>query len=461
MISFASYQIDIIGDNFLEEYWDHNKNNINPFNLSKKSNNKIFIKCQNCNESYITTCHNFNSKRICNNCVSKEKYLSSFYKIKEYINSENTGNNCVLITNEQDFIKLIDINKGEKSNIFKLKIKCGICLNKIFITDFRSFKFQNKKQCNLCSCTATHDNQKKKHDEFEKEVYNIVGNEYLIISKYSGAKENIILKHNTDKCNYYEWNTNPNSFLNGTRCPICQLANSGELYRLDGNIIIKDFISKGLIPKFESKYYINNRQKLPFICNNHKDKGIQYVTYSDLNKNCGCKFCSIEKRSGEFCYRWNGGVSSLNKHLRACILDWKKRSMKKCNYKCIITGERFTNIHHLIGFDYIRDEVLKESNLDLRDEINKYNNNELKLLEDICIKLHEETLFGICLCKEIHKLFHDNYGYGNNSVRQFIEFIIKISDNEFKDYFINNNINLNINYELFKEIITLDKRKII
>ncbi len=44
--SFAVFNIEKYGDNFLEKYWDYDKNDIDPYTISKSSGKKVFIKCQ-------------------------------------------------------------------------------------------------------------------------------------------------------------------------------------------------------------------------------------------------------------------------------------------------------------------------------------------------------------------------------------------------------------------------------
>lgn len=46
-----------------------------------------------------------------------------------------------------------------------------------------------------------------------------------------------------------------------------------------------------------SNEYVDCKHKLEFICDKHKDKGIQYKTLDDIvNNHQGCRFCGIEKR---------------------------------------------------------------------------------------------------------------------------------------------------------------------
>lgn len=57
------------------------------------------------------------------------------------------------------------------------------------------------------------------HDEYVSKVYNLVKDEYSVLSKYKNQKTKIKLRHN--KCGH-EWMINPSKFLFGRRCPKCQ-----------------------------------------------------------------------------------------------------------------------------------------------------------------------------------------------------------------------------------------------
>jgi hypothetical protein len=65
--------------------------------------------------------------------------------------------------------------------------------------------------------------ERKTTAEFKKEVYDLVGNEYTILGEYITNKIKILIRHNCDECNNYEFEMRPNSFLSaGQRCPYCQ-----------------------------------------------------------------------------------------------------------------------------------------------------------------------------------------------------------------------------------------------
>lgn len=130
---------------------------------------------------------------------------------------------------------------------------------------------------------------------------------------------------------------------------------------------------------------------------------------------------------------WQGGISELYQHLRRNLTQWKLDSAKDCDYKCILTGLRFDDIHHLHSFHMIVEETLRELNLNIRELISEYSDDELTLLTDKCIELHYTYPFGVCLTMDIHNLFHAYYGYFNNTKDQFEEFKERYIAGEFKE----------------------------
>lgn len=61
-------------------------------------------------------------------------------------------------------------------------------------------------------------NKSKKHEQFVKEVYGLVGNDYEIVDTYLNAKTKINILHKV--CGKV-YQVKPNNFLSGKRCPYC------------------------------------------------------------------------------------------------------------------------------------------------------------------------------------------------------------------------------------------------
>lgn len=147
--------------------------------------------------------------------------------------------------------------------------------------------------------------------------------------------------------------------------------------------------------------------------------------------------------------RWKGGYKPLINSMREEIKEWKKYSANSCNYKSVLTGQEFSDIHHLIPFRYIFDLGLSELNLEERACQSLYEPKEYEALRLKIIELHEiYGLIGMCLEREIHKLFHDTYGYTNNTPEQFLTFVEDCEKGVYNDFFAENNMKININKEV-------------
>ncbi len=73
--SFAQWGIDNLGEDFLEKYWDYNKNKTNPYSIDKTSHKKVWIICQSkdYHKSYELYCSSFVSGNRCSYCNSHSK----------------------------------------------------------------------------------------------------------------------------------------------------------------------------------------------------------------------------------------------------------------------------------------------------------------------------------------------------------------------------------------------------
>lgn len=92
-------------------------------------------------------------------------------------------------------------------------------------------------------------------------------------------------------------------------------------------------------------------------------------------------------------------------------------------YKCVLTGNRFDDIHHIYGLNLILNEVLDILDIDVKSTMNDYTEDELSSILNMFRIKQAEYPLGVCLCKEVHMLFHNKYGYGNNTEEQWEEFV--------------------------------------
>lgn len=154
----------------------------------------------------------------------------------------------------------------------------------------------------------------------------------------------------------------------------------------------------------------------------------------------------INPLNGSLNGRWKGGITPIYAELRSETKQWQKQSMELCNYCCVITGGNYNNIHHTLPFKNIVDEAFKENNLEIKEKVMDYSEDEFAKIKNIINQLHEISGYGACLQKDVHKLFHDEYGYLGFTPYDFLDFIYRIDCGEFDKWFEERNLQVKINY---------------
>lgn len=177
----------------------------------------------------------------------------------------------------------------------------------------------------------------------------------------------------------------------------------------------------GLHAYVDTKYY--SIEENEFIRNNYQimsDKEISDVLNRSVNsiKNHRVLMGIYREQKGNTNYE--NAMAYIRKHNQ----QWKKDSMDNCGFSCVITGERFDEIHHLVSLNTILKNVYIQLNLDEKEfDINKISNDEKLDFLNCVLKEQSKYPLGVCLRKDIHTKFHNQYGYGNNTVEQFEDFM--------------------------------------
>lgn len=180
-----------VGSELLTDKWD---------GTDKKYN----FKCTNCGEVMEKVFSIFKQGHtLCKECgykkASKSKTRTHEQYLQDLINSK-----CKAVPIES-FINVM-------TPIFH---KCPNCGNENWKVKPDSLLSGRSKYCPKCSKLKL-----KTHEEFTKEVFDLVNNEYEIVNEYKGSLNPIYIKHNI--CgNIYKLNKAGN-FLEGKRCPYCK-----------------------------------------------------------------------------------------------------------------------------------------------------------------------------------------------------------------------------------------------
>jgi len=91
---------------------------------------------------------------------------------------------------------------------------------------------------------------KMTQDQFCQRVFNLYGNEYLVLGTYTKSSVKIKIQHTIFNCNH-EWETLPSNFLRGHGCPKCGAVKEG----LDQRITNSEFLIR-VNSKFGEEYDI-------------------------------------------------------------------------------------------------------------------------------------------------------------------------------------------------------------
>jgi Zn ribbon nucleic-acid-binding protein/mRNA-degrading endonuclease HigB of HigAB toxin-antitoxin module len=182
-------------ETFKEKVYELVGNEYSVIGEYKSTLTKILMKHNKCDFEWEITPNSFLKGNRCLKCSGRMPYTTETFreKIKELV-----GNEYSLLS------------RYGKDNKDKVLIKHNMCGNE--------FKMKPNVFLNGCRCPKCFGTPRKTTEEFKKEVFNLVGNEYKVLGEYKNRKTKILLKHVL--CGS-QFKMNPNSFINGIRCPKC------------------------------------------------------------------------------------------------------------------------------------------------------------------------------------------------------------------------------------------------
>ena len=149
--------------------------------------------------------------------------------------------------------------------------------------------------------------------------------------------------------------------------------------------------------------------------------------YSSKMKNILCKG------------NYKGGITPITNYLRTLpvVSQWRKDTYTRENNRCQLTGKKVhggnSDVHHLKAFSTIVLEAHKLYNIQVKSQVKDYTKEELHKLEGYVTNWHKDTSNAVLLSEEVHDLFHNLYGYGDNTLEQFEEFRERYMTGEFKN----------------------------
>jgi hypothetical protein len=196
------------------------------------STKRILVKHNKCGREYYVIANSLLRGRGCIRCAGLQKYTTD--QVAEIIKTK-TNNEYELVSEYKANNKTIQVKHNE----------CGT----VFETTYTLF-MHNDSRCPLCN-----KGYRRSNDLFKKEIYQLVGKEYVLLGEYAGTTKKVLVKH--EVCGN-EYKVTPNAFLKGSRCPFCN-ASKGE-------IAVLKFLTNNKI-KHKREYKIKkcrDKQVLPF-----------------------------------------------------------------------------------------------------------------------------------------------------------------------------------------------------
>lgn len=217
-------------------------------------------------------------------------------------------------------------------------------------------------------------------DSFEAEGYT------LLTKKCEGAFQKLEYVCPKGDIGTIRWN----DWQQGHRCAEC-----ASVKKLTIEFIRKEFEKERYT--LLSKEYTGCAQELKYIC----PEGHYWdITWNDWRTGYRCQKCYFERIKGKNNHNYNPNLTDKERLNGRCIPGyggWRKAVKEKDGFTCQACGDN------------------KDGNLESH-HLESYNNNP-----DLRIALDN----GVCLCKKCHKDFHHQYGRGNNTRKQFEEFLLR------------------------------------
>ncbi|MEM4994988.1 zinc-ribbon domain-containing protein [Priestia sp. SB1] len=174
--------------------------------LSEYESSKVKIRMKHisCDKEYQVTPDKFLSGSRCPLCASNKRgrhFSKTHDQYEKEVFKLTLGEYTILET-----------YMGNKVKITMKHIGCG---NEWKVSPD---SFLRGSRCPKCSAKLSGEKRAKTHDEFINEVYKMVGDQYIVLSKYKNSGSKVKIRH--AECTY-EYEVRPYTFIRGARCPMC------------------------------------------------------------------------------------------------------------------------------------------------------------------------------------------------------------------------------------------------
>lgn len=239
----------------------------------------------------------------------------------------------MILDRETDGVKILEENINNSRTKMKFLCSCG----KEFYMPLTQFVTDGKRYCNSCAKSKRYDGVFDYNAAIKKKCND---SNYTLLSDNvtrSGQQFDYICNKHSE---YGIQHSTYDRMINMNQgCYYCGIIKRGISHRIDKKTIINELNEKGF--DYVDHHYCrmnenaSSKVRIGYICRKHRDKGVQYIDWSNLKNNkVGCYYCAGYGRTHESLQR---EFDDLGKKIT--IIDFKQYS--DIYVKCDICGNEW------------------------------------------------------------------------------------------------------------------------
>jgi len=301
------------------------KYNIDSVKALFKENNLILDTDKYINNHTKMPCHDKDGYKyeVSVNSVVNSKTPQKFSKYNRF----SIDNIQLMLDKDNCNTKIIEEEYVNSRTKMRFICSCGT----EFKADLLQLVSDGKRYCNYCAKSKRYDG----NDYYEIALNKCKDNNCQLLSK-TIIRTNHIVKYICNK--HLDKGVQSNLFHvfinNKFVCKYCAIENMGKLHRTSKEDIIALLDEKGF--DYVDHDYIketpksSSRVRIHCICRSHRDKGVQYISLTNLKTNkCGCVYCIGRGRTKESLQE---ECNEMNNNLTVVEFNSYTNIMMKCNH---------------------------------------------------------------------------------------------------------------------------------
>lgn len=175
----------------------------------------------------------------------------------------------------------------------------------------------------------------------------------------------------------------------------------------------------------KSYFYLNRlwtNDEIEYLKSNYLDK-----SYEDMSNELGRTVTAIKVRMYLLDLHKPTEIANydnLYNYIRQRLVPWRNKIREEHDYTCELTGSRSNIVvHHIRSFNLLLEECIDILDFPIYDDFGLYTQEQLDCFMESFLELQESYGAYVCVSESVHREFHKQYGYGDNTLEQWNEFV--------------------------------------